>query len=621
MRIRFIVAVFCFSLASGLASVPASAAPSMSGAEVYTSICANCHEAGVPKAPAKGMLSFMAPGAIYRALTEGIMQAQAAALSEQEKKAVVEYVTGRQLDLAAINLKPPRCENQAARFDRSSPPALQGWGFTPDNHREIPTAVAGIDRDNVSTLKLKWAFAFPEAVRARSHPATAAGAVFVGSQSGAVYALDRNSGCVRWQFQASAEVRTGIVIAPWDKNDPHADPLLYFGDFLGNIYAVKVFSGELVWRARPELHSNSTITAAPTLFEGRLYVSVSSLEVLSAIDPNYACCSFRGSVVAYAADSGKQLWKTYTISETPSPRAKNSVGVAQLGPSGAPIWNTPSIDTKRRTLYVGTGENYSSPASKTSDAILALNLDDGSIKWTFQATANDAWNASCVLPERVNCPVEDGPDFDFGGATILATRSDGKDLVLAGQKSGMVWALDPDDGSLVWNNKVGRGGIIGGIHFGMAVSGNRLIVPISDAVADSSHQLKYSGDASPGVFALDIDSGEYLWKWQAEDVCNGRPYCMPGNSAVPTTTPELAIAGSLDGHLRIHDAATGKILWQYNTAREYPQTVSGIAGTGGALEGGSAALLDAGMLFINSGYMFNEHMPGNMFLVFEVEKP
>ncbi len=592
----------------------------LNGEAVYTTICANCHEVGVPKAPSKQMLRFMSPGAIHRAVTNGIMQNQAAALNDAERIAVVEYLTGKAPDATPFDPSALRCDNAEALFDTSEPPALLGWGFTPDNRREIPNATAGINSNNASKLRLKWTFAFPDAVRARSHPAAAAGAIFVGSQNGIVYSLDRETGCVRWTFQARAEVRTAIVVAPWDKNDKNAAPLLYFGDFLGNVYALHARSGELAWTTRPDNHQNATITAAPSLFEGRLYVSVSSLEVTSAASPDYACCTFRGSVVAYNAESGKQLWKTYTITNPAAPQQANAKGVVQRGPSGAPIWNTPSIDTKRRQLYVGTGENYSSPAGNTSDSIIAMNLDNGAVQWVFQATKGDAWNASCVLANPTNCPKENGPDFDFGGATIYTTGSNGKDLVLAGQKSGMVWALNPDNGKLVWKQKVGRGGIIGGIHFGMAVSGNTLMVPIADAVANKEFKAHYSGAAKPGLFALDVDTGHYQWRWDAPNTCNGRQYCMPGNSAVPTATPELVIAGSLDGHIRIHSAKNGKILWQYNTARDYPNTVSGIPGKGGALEGGSAALLDRGMLFVNSGYMFNQHMPGNVLLAFELDE-
>lgn len=589
------------------------------GARVYNQICSNCHEAGVPKAASRAMMSFMAPNSIYRAITTGVMQDMAADLSTEEKQAVVKFITGTNPSAAKQQVSAPQCKGAQASFDRSRPPALTGWGFTPDNRRHIPDQIAGITPDNVKHLKLKWAFGFPQAVRARSHPAVAAGAVFVGSQDGTLYALDQETGCIRWTFSAGAEIRTGLVITPWDKGNEAASSLTYFGDFLGSVYAVDTFTGALVWRVQPDDHPNTTITATPTLFEGRLYVSVSALEVINTLNPDYSCCNFRGSVVALDALSGEQIWKTYTITEEATERDVNGAGVRQRGPSGAPVWNTPAIDAKRRQLYVGTGENYSSPATLTSDAILAMDLDNGELKWSFQATPNDAWNASCSVAPHTSCPKEDGPDFDFGGQSVLATNNDGQDLVVAGQKSGIVWALNPDNGELIWKNKVGRGGVIGGVHFGIAVSGNTVFVPISDAVADPNYVDNYEGTPRPGLYALDLKTGAYKWQWAAVDACEGHPMCMKGNSAVPTVTDSLAIAGSLDGHLRIHDSKTGTVLWDYDTAREFA-SVSGIPAKGGAMEGGAAALLHAGMLFVNSGYMFNQHMPGNAFLAFELEQ-
>ena len=595
-------------------STPASA----EGKAVYDRVCANCHEAGVPRAPSRGMLQFMATGAIYHALTEGVMAAQVGQLSDREKRAVAEYLTGHSLAEEQGQNTFVQCTGDAARFDVNDPPRVSGWGVTPDNRREFSTELAGIHRGNVGQLRVKWAFGFPGAVRARSHPVVAAGAVHVGSQDGRVYALDRDSGCVRWTFRARSEVRTAIVMSPWEKGDGTAKPRLYFGDYLGNVYALDARSGELVWQQRPDAHSNATITGAPALHDGRLYVPVSSLEVISAVKPEYRCCTFRGSVVAYDAESGAQLWKTYTIPGEPTIQGKNAVGADRLGPSGAPIWNSPAIDVKRNQLYVGTGENYSSPANDTSDAIIAMDLASGRINWVFQATAGDAWNSACEVEDDTNCPAEKGPDYDFGAATILARASSGEEFVLGGQKSGMVWALDPDSGKLRWRQQVSEGGLVGGVHFGMAVSGDRVFVPISDAMLSTLHKPR---EPNPGVFALDLRSGEYLWKWHAvDDVCNGRALCMPGNGAAITTTPELVFAGSIDGYIRAHDAATGEVLWAFDTAREFV-TPSGTTARGGAMEGAASAVLQDGMLFLNSGYLFNPNMPGNLFLAFTLEPP
>lgn len=592
-------------------------AEDLTGEQVYNQICANCHEASVPKAASRSMMGFMSPISVHRAITTGVMSDIASDLSDAEKIDVVKYITGASPLDATDKFAGKSCKGKQAQFDRNQPPKSVGWGFTSNNGRMIADEVAGINRDNVKSLKLKWAFAFPNAVRARSHPAVAGGAVFVGSQDGTLYALDRETGCIRWSYIADAEIRTGLVIAPWQAGDQSASSLTYFGDFLGTVYAVDTFTGAEVWKMRPDDHPNATITATPTLYEDRLYISVSALEVVNAVNPEYECCTFRGSVVAANAADGSVHWKTYTVSGPLEPTGANTAGTQQYGPSGAPIWNTPGIDSKRRQLYVGTGENFSSPATKTSDAIFAIGLDKGEVRWTFQATPNDAWNVSCIVAPRSSCPEEDGPDFDFGAQSVIAQHSDGSEYVVAGQKSGMVWALNPDDGQLIWKNKVGRGGVIGGVHFGISVSGDKVIVPISDAVADPTHIDNYEGEPRPGLYALDLKTGSYLWQWAAEDVCSDDPLCMKGNSAAPTTTEQLAIAGSLDGHMRIHDIQSGKILWDFDTTQVVP-SVTGIPAKGGAMEGGAAALLEDGMMFFNSGYLFNQHMPGNAFYAFEV---
>lgn len=586
------------------------------GAEVYDRACTLCHDSGMPKAPSKGMLGFMSTSAIFHALTEGVMAPRVSHVSRAEKQAVAEYLTGRSLDLAAEQAAFLLCEGPAAEFDINQPPKATGWGVTPDNKNVYSSAITRIDAENISGLTLKWAFGFPDAVRARSQPVVAGGAVIVGSQDGRVFSLDKETGCVRWVYRARAEVRTAIIMSPWKAGDDSASPAVFFGDYLGNVYSVDARSGKLRWQVRPDDHSNATITGSPTLYKNRLYVPVSSLEVVSAADPNYGCCTFRGSVVALDAQSGDRLWKTYTIAEKPVAQGKNTQGVTVYGASGAPVWNSPTIDSARQQLLVGTGENYSSPASATSDSILAMDLESGVINWVFQATKGDAWNASCEVKNSANCPKEKGPDYDFGAATILATASDGRDYVLAGQKSGVVWALDPKNGRLRWSKQVSKGGLNGGVHFGMAATGDTLFVPISDAQTSLNHAARIP---NPGVFALDIKTGEYVWKWQAvTDICGDRKYCMPGNGAAISATAELVFVGSLDGYIRVHDVATGKVVWQFDTAREFA-TVNGEIAKGGAIEGGATAVLDGGMMFLNSGYFFNPYMPGNLFLAFELK--
>jgi polyvinyl alcohol dehydrogenase (cytochrome) len=422
-----------------------------------------------------------------------------------------------------------------------------------------------------------------------------------------VYALDPETGCAHWSFRAAAEVRTGIVVEPWQ--DQGATPRIYFGDVLGNVYAVDALTGHLQWRQRADEHPNATITGTPSWHAGRLYVPVSSLEVALAIDPTYPCCSFRGSVVAYDAADGSELWRTHTIQEPATPRSENRAGTPMYGPSGAVVWNSPAIDADRNQLYVATGENMSSPATATSDAIFALDLKSGTVNWVFQATANDVWNTACDTDTNHSCPPEDGPDFDFGAAVMLVPTPAGRDLVLGGQKSGVVHALDPESGRVVWQQRVGRGGIQGGIHFGMAASPERLYVPISDMPDGRT----YDHPGRPGLHALDLQTGEPLWYSAAPDVCNDRPFCHRGVSQAVTAIGDLVVAGGMDGVLRIHDGATGAVLWEMDTTGAH-ETSGGATTTGGSFGGAAGPVAFRGSLYVSSGYGIYNHMPGNLLL-------
>ena len=595
-----------------LLALPAwSAQAQEEGAALYDKHCAHCHGGSVSKAPPLSLLQIMSASSILRAMESGVMQEQSAGMSKAERRLLAEHLTGQELGVAAVQDPAPACRGATAAFDYSAQPDSEGWGGKNDNRRFFGTDVTSLAAKDLPDLELKWAFAFPDAIRARSQPATAGGALFVGSQNGSVFALDRETGCIRWTFSTVAEVRTGIVVAPWADGDK--DPLLYFGDLIGNVYAVSAVTGELAWRDRPDDHPSLTLTAAPALHDGMLLVPLSALEVTAAADPNYACCTFRGGVAAYDARTGKRLWTGYTIDKVPSVVGKNSVGTDRIAPSGAPIWNTPSIDAKRKVMYVGTGENYSSPANETSDAIIALSLEDGRIVWSQQMTPRDAWNMGCETEARINCPPEDGPDYDFGAATILATTSDGRDIVLAGQKSGEVFGLDPDNGGkLLWRSKIGRGGIQGGVHFGMAVDGDTLYVPMSDFYGGP----RWPGEAKPGMFAVDIRSGKTLWYTATpDDVCNGREYCDPGLSAAASALSGAVVSGSMDGHLRAYDRSTGKILWDLDTAISYA-TLAGTKASGGSLGGAAGPVFSGDMMFVSSGYGIYFHMPGNVLLAF-----
>ena len=589
-------------------SEPGKVAPE--GAALYQQHCEQCHGGTVSKAPQISLLQIMSASSVYRAMNSGVMQEQAKALTDTQRRAVAEHLTGQRLDTAKTAQAAPTCTGEANQFDFDAQPDSEGWGVTRDNRRHFGSDITSLKGKDLSRLELKWAFAFPDAIRARSQPATAGGALYTGSQNGTVYALDQQSGCIRWTFSTVAEVRTGIVVAPWQGKA--ANPLLYFGDLVGNIYAVNAVTGELVWRDRPDDHPSLTLTAAPALYAGRLYVPMSALEVTAAADPNYACCTFRGGVAVYDAASGEKQWVGYTIDEEPKVVGKNASGTDRRAPSGAPIWGTPVIDAQRGVMYVGTGENYSSPANDTSDAIIALSLEDGHIVWKQQMTSGDAWNMGCETAEKINCPPENGPDYDFGAATILATTSSGKEILLAGQKSGEVYGMDPDTGGKVlWRRKLGRGGIQGGVHFGMSVDGDTVFVPMSDFYGGP----RWPGPAKPGMFAVDILSGETKWFSETKNVCKGREFCEPGLSAAASSISGAVVGGAMDGHLRAYDANTGKVIWDLDTAVPFA-TLDGGEASGGSFGGASGPVFKDDMMFINSGYGIYFHMPGNVLLAY-----
>lgn len=609
MLFRSLIAVFVLQLFPFTAP---SASELASGEALYNDYCAQCHDGAVSKAPPRNMLELFTATAVVRAMETGVMQAQAMDLDPDSRRRIAEFVTGKSL-ASEVPVQPPACKSKTVAWHQDGLATL--WGGDTSNQRNFASR-SSISIDQFPHLELAWAYGFPGAIRARSQPAVAGDTLIIGSETGDVLALDRDTGCVRWRFTTTAEVRTAIVLSP---EIPSSDSTMktqriaFFGDLVGNVYALDANTGQLIWRDRPDNHPSLTITAAPTLHNGVLYVALSSLEVVAAADPEYQCCTFRGAVVAYNALSGNKNWIGYTISEPSEVVGKNAAGTAIYAPSGAPVWGTPVIDPIRQQLYVGTGESYSSPASPFSDAIIAMSLEDGSINWRFQATAGDAWNIACEMEDRTNCPSENGPDYDFGAATLLTSDVRGNAILIAGQKSGAVFGIDPESGRLVWKNKLGRGGIQGGVHFGMATDGNVLYVPMSDFYGGP----RWPGRAYPGMFAVDITTGKQLWYTETPDVCNGKALCDPGLSAAISAISGGVVAGSMDGRLRAYDKATGVIVWQFDSLQSY-KAVNGSTASGGSFGGASGPVFDGNMMFVTSGYGLYNHMPGNVLLAFKI---
>ena len=581
------------------------------GKPLYMEHCAGCHEAQVYKAPHTTWLELMSPQVLYRSITEGIMQSQAAHLSDEDKQHIVEYIT--QMRLGDPNAAPEVawCEGPAAAFTALDESRLTGWGH--DTRRYVPADIAGFNRSQIADLELKWSFGFPASTRARSQPTIAMDAVFVGSQDGTVYAFDLETGCVRWTFAARAEVRTGITLG---SRGPEGIPTAYFGDIIANLYAVDANTGELIWQTSADEHHSATLTGTPAFTDGNLYVPVSSLEVVTAANPDYACCTFRGHVMAVDGNDGSVLWDSYAIPNPPSAVGTTSAGTDMLGPSGAPVWTSPTVDVEKNLLIFGTGENYSSPADTNSDAVIAVALDSGERIWSRQTFPGDAWNVACMMADNPNCPTEDGPDYDQASSPLLVEISAGKTVVVAGQKDGRVFALDWETGQTkLWEVKLGRGSIQGGVHFGMASDGTTVYVPINDMNDTRNGEWLDPEQARPGVSAVNAATGEILWQHVQENVCgDGRPFCDPGVSAAITATDGAVVAGHLDGVIRIYDGASGDIVWSYDTTTPVTGT-NGVVAKGGGMSGSGPAI-GAGHMVINSGYGLYNHEAGNALLVF-----
>ncbi len=592
------------------------------GAAIYQRSCAPCHETGVGRAPSHEALHAMSPERVLAAMESGPMISMANRRSAADRRAIAEFITGKSFahPLDTAPAASAMCTAPAPEFgDPSSGAVWNGWGQNLLNTRFQTAAQAGLSASDVSRLKVKWAFGFPATLDANAHPAIANGRVFIGSTAGTVYSLDAASGCIRWYYNAVSGVRAAISIGriPTESGSRYA---AFFGDGNAYTYAVDAGTGKLIWKTKVETFPVGHITGSLVFYNNRVYVPVASGEEGAGASPDYECCRFRGSIVALDASTGKQIWKTYTIPEEPHKTTRNKIGTQLWGPSGAPIWSSPAIDAKNNALYATTGDNYSDPTSRMSDAFVAFNLDTGKILWSRQMTASDAYTSACRIPDKTNCPESNGPDFDFSSGPILVTLANGKRALVAGQKSGLVHAVDPDNqGELLWSVRVGEGGTNGGVQWGSATDGTNVYVALADlgrVVVPYSLSTDVDPKRGGGMFALSLADGKRVW-YTPPVPCGDRKRCSPAQSAAVTAIPGVAFSGSVDGHLRGYSTANGSVLWDVDTIQPY-KTVNGVEGRGGSMDG-PGPVVAGGMLFVNSGYAAGGGMPGNVLLAFSVD--
>ena len=551
----------------------------------------------------------MAPEKIYDALVSGTMQAQGQTLSDVQKRGVAEFMSGRPLGSAkqgdAANM-PNRCASNPTLSNPARGAAWNGWGVDLSNTRFQPASAAGLTAAQVPRLKLKWAFGYPTGVSANGQPTIASGRVFVGSDNGFVYSLDAKTGCVYWSFENGSIVRNALTIGPVT-GQGSARYAVYFGDGKANVFALDAQNGRLLWKTKADPHFIARITGGTKLYNGKLFVPVSSSEEFSSGNPDYPCCSSRGSVVALDANTGKEIWKAWVVPEEPQPYKTMANGVTLYKPAGGAVWNSPTVDPVRRAVYFGTGDATTAPSPKTTDAIMAVDINTGKLLWAYQATENDVFMGGCNGPNRSEaCPTPLGPDMDIGNSPILKTLPNGKRVLITGTKDADVVALDPDNnGKLLYRINVTGAPIGGGRGRGTIVWGG---------AADD--QNAYYGAAGAGLAAVRQATGERVWNFTPPPPTGGGRGAQLG--AAPTVIPGVVFEGASDGKLYALSAADGKLLWEFNTAQEF-ETVNKVPAHGGAIST-SGAVVAGGMVFVGSGYAVGSGASaGNVLLAFGIE--
>jgi polyvinyl alcohol dehydrogenase (cytochrome) len=586
---------------------PAATQPA-DGAALFDRHCSTCHNGEDPRAPSTGSLRGRSPEAIVDALTAGPMRYQGLSLGGGERRAIAEFLTGRTLRTSVTGSATGVCAKPPPFADPTTRPLWNGWGPSLDNTHVQSTTAAGLIAADIPRLHLKWAFGFQDATSSWAQPTVAGGRLFVGSQSGTVYSLNAATGCIAWTFTAQAGVRASVSVGRSAGAGRNVTWAAYFSDQIGFVYAVNAVNGKLLWRRKVDDHPLVRLTGSPALFEGRLYVPTSSYEE-GGKPAGYSCCTFRGSLLALDARTGDIVWQAFTIPEKATLLRQFADGSEEWGPSGGAVWSAPTIDSKRGAIYVGVGNAYSGPMQPTTDAVVAFDLKTGAMRWSRQMAPGTTDVFGCV-PGDVNCRERQGPDFDFGASPVLAKRTDGRDLIVAGQKSGVVYALDPDrQGEQMWRYRAGGGSGLGGIQWGVAVDAERAYVPVAEI---------YTPEPG-GLHAVDLATGTRAWYAAPQPPACGKQSrsCSGAQFSAVTAIPGVVFSPSNDGVVRAYSTGDGAIVWSFDTNREFP-TLNGVKAKGGSMNG-PAPTVAGGLVYVSSGYSAFGLRPGNVLLAFGVD--
>jgi polyvinyl alcohol dehydrogenase (cytochrome) len=603
----------------------AHAGTGMSGEQLYTANCATCHDKPeVTRAPSMQQLNAMSIQFLNYTLTQGKMKVQGSNLSAQDRGTLVSYLSkaaafGATVSTSANWADTFLCAADKRKVDLSGPTISEGFGYDKLNTRALTAKQAGLTKAQLGNMDLAWSIGFPDIAEMRSQGAVVGTTLFFPvAATGQVYAIDIGSPkpCFKWVYSTPGLTPLRTSMAYGKMAD--GTPLLITAGIDSTVHALDPRNGKAYWTQSVSKYSYSMTTGTPVILKDRVIVPVAQFEIAAAGDDKMHCCTNHGYVLSLDPKTGKEQWRYDTMPDAKQVRTRPD-GNPYYGPSGAPIWNSPVVDEKRNLIYFGTGEANSEPTHKNTDSIIAIGLKDGKEKWSFQATGRDIYVYGCgVKPpaNRQNCsPDTVFRDVDFGASSILGTMKDGRQLVYSGQKSGSVWALEPDTGKVAWRTPIGTGGPLGGVHWGIAFADDTVYVPIASVGAPRPDEPPIDPSLKAGLYALDAATGKIKWMYSPEPPPGGGRSRNATFSTAPTVIDGTVVAAALDGTVYVVDASNGKLMWSYQTAKAY-ETANGVPGKGGSVDA-NAIMAANGTLFVTSGYGQFGEIPGNVLLAFK----